>query len=72
MYICMCVYMCKYIYLHFFSDPAYYHDTLSHFKHVLTTELLPSPDAILVRFSPLRDLEGLGNQNPDGRMGVSL
>lgn len=30
---------------------------------MLPTELQPSPDAVLVRFSPLRDLEGIGNQN---------
>lgn len=69
----VCVYTCVNIYTcTFFLILTYYHDTLSHFKHVLTTELQPSPDAILVRFPPLRDLEGLGNQNLDGRMGVSL
>lgn len=70
-YVCVCTHMYIYI-LALFSDPAEYH-TLSHVKHVLATELQPSPDAVFVRFlPPPRDLEGIGNQNLDGRMGVSL
>lgn len=49
-YVCVCTHMYIYI-LALFSDPAEYH-TLSHVKHVLATELQPSPDAVFVRFLP--------------------
>lgn len=67
------IYTCRHTYLYFFSDTAECHDAWSHAKHMLATELPHSQDAVLTgTFPPVRDMEGIGNQNLDDRMGVFL